>query len=73
MKTLMFVGASYCQSKYGDSSMEPPVAYFVSVRNESNISGILDKMIQDDNYALLGHYAGSNGNGKISNLSRVYC
>jgi len=46
----------------GDSLVEPPVAYFMSVRNESNISGILDKMIQDENCALLGHYAGSNSN-----------
>jgi len=46
---------------YGDSRMEPPVAYLVPVRNESNISGILAKMIQDENCALLGHYAGSNG------------
>ena len=47
---------------YGDSRLETPVAYVVPVRNESSISGILDKMIQDENCALLGHYAASSGN-----------
>ena len=43
-----------------NSRTETPVAYFVPFRNESNISGILDKMIQDENCALLGHYAAND-------------
>ena len=42
--------------------MVTAVAYFVPVRNESNISGILDKKIQDRNCSLLGHYAASSDN-----------
>jgi hypothetical protein len=41
---------------------EAPVAYFVPLRNESNISGILDKMIHDEKCALLDHYAAGSGN-----------
>jgi len=44
------------------SLTEAPVAYFVPVRNERNISGTLDKMIQDENCALLDHYAANSGN-----------
>jgi hypothetical protein len=47
---------------YIDNRTVAPVAYFAPVRNQGNISGILDKMIWNENCARLGHYAASSGN-----------
>ena len=48
MLSLLRTASQNVNFLYVDSRTEAPVAYFVPDRNESNISDILDKMIQEE-------------------------